>query len=98
MHADTYLGALVLSIHTHTPLALSHCQGACGEGDAGHRAEPQARVALVGHPVLLQQRLNHRPLLGCHRPDNDVLVAREPEIARVHLRKEVVIACACFCC
>ena len=56
-----------------------------------------ARVALVGHPVLLQERLNHRSLLGCHRPDNDVLVAREPEVARVDLRKEVVIACACQC-
>ncbi|GKT47410.1 uncharacterized protein ColSpa_07591 [Colletotrichum spaethianum] len=66
-------------------LRLGHGETAGREGDAGRGAEAQAREVHVVELVLLHERLDGVQVLVGDVAENQVLVAREAELALVHL-------------
>eukprot|EP00128_Syssomonas_multiformis_P004906 Colp12_sorted_trinity150504_noHs@17472 len=69
------------------PLRLSEGERARGQGNAGHRVEPQARVSRVCDVVLVHEAVNLSLVVVVHVGNHKVLVRRQTELALEDLRK-----------
>ena len=65
-------------------LALGEREAAGRQRDAGHGVAAQ-RAGMARQPVLVDERLDRRAILGRDIRDDDILVRGEAELALVHL-------------